>query len=257
MARTPLVVALVVALAGALAYYVVRDFTRRDRPAHAVMPCGSDDREREVVATLEGKFCIEKNTEDLIKSTLKGQRLWEPEIVDQFKKYVHAGDLVVDAGAYIGEHTMQLARLVGPAGQVIAFEPQRDIYDELLVNLDLNHMDNVRAEFAALGNTNARVTMNAPSEGNAGATKVGKGGNLVELRTLDSYKLDKVAFMKIDVEGFEYELLEGAKQTIARDHPILSIEIWGKNQPRVLPLLDSYGYRTEKIGPDDFIALPK
>jgi FkbM family methyltransferase len=256
MVRTPLLVALVVALAGALAFYMVRDLTRHEHH-DASTPCAAGDTERKVVTTVEGKFCIENDTDDLIKTTLKGQRMWEPEIVDQFKKYVHAGDLVVDAGAYIGEHTMQLARLAGPTGTVIAFEPQLAIYEQLLVNLELNHMSNVRAEFAALGATNARVTMNAPNEANAGATKVGKGGNIVPLRTLDSYKLDKVAFMKIDVEGFEYDLLQGAKDTIARDHPILSIEIWGKNQPRVLPLLDSYGYRTVSIGPDDFIALPK
>jgi FkbM family methyltransferase len=256
MVRTPLLVALVVALAIALAFYMVRDLRVREHRAAAV-PCSPDDRDRQVVSTLEGKFCIEKDTEDLIKSTLKGQRMWEPEIVEQFKKYVHPGDLIVDAGAYIGEHTMQLARLTGPTGKVIAFEPQLDIYQQLLVNLDLNEITNVRAEFAALGNASARVSMTNDHEHNAGANRVGAGGNRVELRTLDSYKLDKVAFMKIDVEGFEYELLEGAKDTIARDHPILSIEIWGKNQPRVLPLLDAYGYRTEKIGADDFIALPK
>ena len=253
--RTPLLVVLVLVLVGALAFYMYRDFTRQCRTRDTT-PCAPDDHEREVVSTREGTFCIEKDTSDTIKWTLKTTGVWEPEIVDQFKKYVHPGDLVVDAGAYIGEHTIQLASLAGPTGRVIAFEPQLHVYEELLVNLDLNHVTNVRAELAALGNANTRISMDPPRETNEGATRVGRGGDRVELRTLDSYRLEHVAFMKIDVEGFEYDLLEGARETIARDHPVLSIEIWGKNQPRVMPFVQSLGYRLTQIGQDDFIALP-
>jgi FkbM family methyltransferase len=257
--RGPFVVAFVLALIGALAHYVYRDLTaasRRYRIVQAVAPCDPDDPERRVFTTPEGKFCFEPDSDDTIKSTLLTKGAWEPELVEQFRGHVHPGDLVVDAGAYIGEHTMQLARLVGPTGQVVAFEPQLRIYEELLVNLDLNHIDNVRAEFAALGNANQRVSMNVAKDTNAGATRVGAGGNRVELRTLDSYRLDKVAFMKIDVEGFEYQLLEGARATIARDHPVLVIEIWGQNQAHVLPLLAQYGYHMQQLAPDDFLALP-
>ena len=254
-----MLVLLIIALAGALAFYMYRDVTGEActaRTIATVAPCDPDDHERQPTATAEGTFCLPHDPTDLIEATLANQQVWEPDIVAQFRALVHPGDVVVDAGAYIGEHTIQLAHLVGPTGKVIAFEPQLRVYQQLLVNLDLNHVDNVRAEFAALGDRDARVSMNAARASNEGATSIGKGSNRVALRTLDSYRLDKVAMMKIDVEGFEYELLAGARATIARDHPILVIEIWPDNQARVLPVLEAAGYRVQKLGPSDFVALP-
>lgn len=261
--RTPVVVGLIAALAGALGYYAYRDRTAWHEPyrfVRAVTPCDPADAERRVFATPEGKFCLEPDSKDTIKQTLQKGHVWEPELVEVFRRQVHAGDTVVDAGAFIGEHTKQLAKLVGPSGRVIAFEPQLRIYEELLVNLDLDGVTNVRAEFAALGDKLDRVSMGAARDDNEGATAIGTRSdqnNRVELRTLDSYALPKIAFMKIDVEGFERQVLEGARQTIARDHPTMVIEVWPEHRAAVLPLLDQLGYTTTAVTTVDVLATPR
>src|SRR4029077_19152386 len=68
-----------------------------------------------------------------------------------FQRVVHPGDLVVEVGANIGAHTVELARLVGSDGEVHAFEPQRIVFQTLCANVALNQLTNVRTLQAAVG----------------------------------------------------------------------------------------------------------
>ena len=135
---------------------------------------------------------------------------------------------MVEVGAHIGTHTIPLAHLVGPYGRVYAFEPQRKLYRELHHNLALNGIANVVPLRFALGDGEARiVTMNPPEAGNEGRTAVGRGGDRVELRSLDSFALERVSVIKIDAEGFERHVLAGAAETIRRNRPAIVVEIMG------------------------------
>ena len=158
--------------------------------------------------------------------------------------------MVLDIGAHIGTHTLSMSRWVGPGGIVHSYEPQMKLYQEHLVNMDLNKIKNVRAHFVALGDRSMRVSMGRAKNDNEGGTALGKGGNRVELRTLDSYRFQNVSFMKIDVEGAEYYVLLGAKQTITRNRPSILVEIWRNSTKeeatyqKVVALLTSLGYKT-------------
>jgi FkbM family methyltransferase len=253
-----------------LVQYVYRDIQAEFTPYKRIkltVPCSEEDGERRVFATKLGKFCLEKNNTDLIKGMIRNSLPWERHVIQVLEKHVREGDVALDVGAYIGTHTLVLSRLVGPRGRVLAFEPQYKAYQELLVNLDLNDVRNVRAEMVALGSTNQRVTMNAARDDNEGGTAIGAGGNRVEIRSLDSYRLDKVSLIKIDVEGFEREVLEGARQTILRHQPVIVLEIQGGdrspeeiakgNAGRVLRLLAEYGYQATQIQGFDYVALPR
>ena len=147
---------------------------------------------------------------------------------DAFKRTVKAGDVVVEAGANIGAHTVLLSQLVGDAGRVFAFEPQRLVYQTLCGNLALNSIENVFAYEMALGDVAGRMSMEAPVTSTG--VNVG-GGRLVEeasdgvpVRTLDSFGLERLDFLKADVEGFEGRLLSGAVETIGRCRPLLYVE---------------------------------
>lgn len=151
-----------------------------------------------------------------------------------------------------------MARLVGPKGRVHAFEPQTKVYQELLANLNLNHIKNVVAHFAALGNTHGIIAMNIPSLQNEGGTQIGSGGNRVELRTLDSLELKNVSLIKVDVEGFELPVLQGAKKTMQTSKPALLLEIWNtttkqkRNMKKIVDLLKSVGYtKFQRINTSD------
>ncbi|MBI3838866.1 MAG: FkbM family methyltransferase [Planctomycetia bacterium] len=146
-----------------------------------------------------------------------------------FRQLVQPGNVVVDAGANIGAHTVVLAQLVGPTGGMLAFEPQRILYQTLCANLALNSIPNVFCFNSALGAAPGSViipSFNYLKEGNFGGLALGEyqAGEPVPVLTLDSYKLTRCDFLKADVEGMEQQVLLGASNTIARLRPILYVE---------------------------------
>ncbi len=158
------------------------------------------------------------------------------------------GDVVVEAGSNIGSHTVPLARTVGPAGLVHAFEPQRVVFDLLAHNLRANGLDNVVLHNAAVGDRPGTVGIPVPdyaSPGNYGGVSVGGlDGEMVPLETIDGLNLDRLALLKADVEGMEAAALEGAARTIARCRPAIYLENdRADRSPGLIALIQGFGYR--------------
>jgi FkbM family methyltransferase len=156
-----------------------------------------------------------------------GEYSWlESELFAQLLK---PGAVVIEAGANIGAHTVSLSRLVGAGGAVLAFEPLRLVFQNLCANLALNQCANVWAFQQALGAANAMTPVPSldPTQPNnfGGITLRGAQGNdIVPQRTVDSLELGVCHLLKADVEGMEIELLQGARNTIARCRPALYVE---------------------------------
>ncbi len=149
--------------------------------------------------------------------------------VDLFRLLVRPGDVVVDAGANIGAHTVFFAERVGPQGLVLAFEPQRLLFQTLCANLALNSIPNVVA--IARGLSSAQGSMTIPildyaSTNNFGGISLSAGGagEAVPVTPLDAFNLPQCALIKVDVEGMEEEMLRGSAELIARCAPILYVE---------------------------------
>jgi FkbM family methyltransferase len=154
--------------------------------------------------------------------------LSEPEI-DLFRGFLRPGMVAVDVGANIGTHTVCFAQSVGPSGRVFAFEPQSVLHQLLVGNVTLNGCANVIAENKALGASAGSVVvpfLDYAREGNFGALELGAWaqGETIPVATLDSYALPICHLIKIDVEGMERDVLEGAHTTIARHRPLLYVE---------------------------------
>lgn len=207
--------------------------------------------------------------DDTIKDTIREGRSWETFMMPLFEKYIIPGSTAVDIGAHIGTHTITMSRLIGPNGKVIAFEPQRKIFRELYWNCYKNNVNsNVRLYRFAIGNNHAIVEMNKSTKGNEGNTEIGSGGDLVELRTLDSFHLENVSLIKIDVEMFEDNVLFGAKKTILKNRPIILIELMGGYNYDTAPewvkkridhsknILFDMGYNLIHLGHHDYLAIP-
>ena len=174
-----------------------------------------------------GRFFID-DAEDMIKQVIVAGYEWERHSVELFEELIEPGSVVVEVGAHIGTHTVPIARLVGPWGRVYAFEPQRKIYRELYHNLALNGVTNVVPLRYAIGSGETRIIeMNPTTPGNEGGTGVGAGGDRAELRSLDVFGFKRVSLLKIDVERYENEALDGAMDTIRRNRPAILIEIMG------------------------------
>jgi FkbM family methyltransferase len=154
--------------------------------------------------------------------------LSEPEI-ELFRRYLRPGMVAVDVGANIGTHTVCFAQSVGPSGRVFAFEPQSMLHQVLRGNVALNACRNVVAENKALGARPGSIIvpwLDYAREGNFGALELGAWtqGETIALAPLDSYALDPCHLIKIDAEGVERDVLEGASATVARHQPLLYVE---------------------------------
>lgn len=146
-----------------------------------------------------------------------------------FKRIVQPGSTVVEVGANIGVHTVELSRLVGANGAVYAFEPQRLVFQALCANLALNQCANVFASHAAVGAENGTILVPAidpAARANFGGVSLHgeQAGESVPLLALDQANLPACHFIKADVEGMEVEVLRGAMETIRTHRPILYVE---------------------------------
>lgn len=148
--------------------------------------------------------------------------------VGLFRQLVRPGDTVVEAGANIGALTLPLARLAGPNGRMLAFEPQRAIHAILTTNLTLNGLSQVAAERVALGAAAGEIRVPVvplSARANFGGISVGgAAGEPCPVRTLDSYALSALRLLKADVEGAECDVIAGAAATIRALRPILYLE---------------------------------
>jgi FkbM family methyltransferase len=166
-----------------------------------------------------------------------------------FRQLLKPGMTVVEVGANIGAHTVELSRLVGPAGHVHAFEPQRMVFQTLCANLALNACANVFAHQAAIGAASGEILVPvlAPDRPNnfGGLSLIGATqGERVPLRTLDELGLAACHMLKLDLEGMEIEALQGGATLVRRFRPALYVE---NDRPEradeLIRLLLSWNYR--------------
>lgn len=214
-----------------------------------------------------GSFYLDSRA-DMIKDRLRSGIGWEGFFQSIMASHIKAGTTVIDIGAHIGTQTVAMAKLTGPKGRVISFEPQMKMYAELVMNSLLNDCTNVVAYRCALGAQEQTIEMNPSMAGNEGATAIGQGGDEAQMISLDSLHLDNVSFIKLDVENYEYEVLLGALDTIRRNRPYIILEVMGNTyRPidgrnelvhRTLNLLKEEGYKLLYIEGSwsDWLAIP-
>lgn len=152
-------------------------------------------------------------------------------------------------------------------GRVIAFEAQEGIYHALAGNIAVNNCLNATAYWAAVGSASGQLRVTVPDylvPGSFGSLELRQrektefigqpidcsdvGMRTVEQKTIDSLGLERLDLVKIDVEGMELDVLEGAKATIRRCTPVMVIDIIKTGAAAVKTLLHESGYRTYAMG---------
>ena len=165
-----------------------------------------------------------------------------------FDQILQPGAVVIDLGAGIGVQTVFLAHKVDPGGRVLAFEPQRLLFQTLCGNVALNSASNVFCWNMAVGAANGATTVPHFDVKNPDAIVGMPLGNCPDgesaaVVTIDSLSLHRCDLIRIGCEGMEDEILAGATETIARFKPILYIECDRRAaQPALLQQLDALGY---------------
>ena len=169
--------------------------------------------------------------------TRMSQRLWldsyeSKSIYDDtenfFLKYLHPGDVVVDVGANIGWYTLLCAASVGKEGRVYAFEAHPTTFQYLEENTGLNDFDHVELYELAIGNAYGEIQL--PDSPSDGLNKVitGDGVSVAQRRLDELIPAGPIALIKIDVEGFELFVLQGAIGILEHVQTIL-FEIWDEH----------------------------
>jgi len=184
-------------------------------------------------------------------------------------EFLAPGDVAVEVGANIGSLTVPLAKAVGDAGTLIAFEPQPVLFQNLCANIALNGLRHVRTINAAVGETQGSVRLpklDHTKPGLFGAHGIGSqddGDAIGVLRLDDALQVSRCKFMKIDVEGMEANVIRGAQEFIRRCRPILYVENDRDDKsPELIALLQGLGYALywhlpPLFNPDNYFAAPQ
>jgi FkbM family methyltransferase len=154
---------------------------------------------------------------------------WEPDVVSAIVSALKPGMTAIDVGAHIGYYTILLAKCVGPTGQVLSLEPFPENFALLQKNVQLNELQQVqtfpKAVFSRAGELTIGVPDDLSDSGNASLVhNLGAKQFHVSAITLDSLHC-RPDFLKVDVEGAEYDVLLGGQETIARSRPKMLIEL--------------------------------
>lgn len=196
-----------------------------------------------------GIFMFNRN-DRFIGRSLDHYGEWCESEIGLLQNFIASGDTVVDVGANIGTHTVAFAGMVGDTGKVLAFEPQRLPFQHLCGNIAINCLTNVYCLQKAVGcsNGSAKIPALSPYElHNFGAVSIGEqgiAGEDVDAITIDSLGLKSCRLIKIDVEGMEPEVIQGASTTIATLKPVLFVENnMADKSSRTLAAIIDAGYK--------------
>jgi FkbM family methyltransferase len=189
----------------------------------------------------------------------------EPEVAQFMIRVLREGDTVIDAGANVGFFTVLMAKLVGPTGHVIAFEPNRDTFDRLCDNVLLNQTPGaeiVVPRLTALWDSVRDLPLYTnpidPGLTTLRAFREVNGSQYVRTAVLDHGVAGKPRLIKIDIEGAECHALAGAERLLTVDRvPFILSELnepalrrFGKSAHDLRDFMRHHGYDTFVPQPD-------
>jgi FkbM family methyltransferase len=192
------------------------------------------------------------NPFDIIQATQCRGGFFEQMELVSLKKYVGTKKVIAEIGANIGNHTIFYAHHMDPI-KILPFEPNPKSISILRKNIEINEFEaeiDQRGIGFGLGSTNGVYSIAQDDINSLGAARLIEGigqDGFVEVRAFDDLIGDlKIDFMKIDVEGMEFEVLKGASDTIESQKPLIYIEVWNQGLPSLENWIKRFNY--EKIG---------
>jgi FkbM family methyltransferase len=185
----------------------------------------------EYVVVNEFVFVIHKN-DTCVSDSLRSNQLYEKFFLSFVKQFIDPSKNIIDLGANIGTHSVIFSTYT--SGIVYSFEPQKMVYDVLTKNITLNRCDNVRTFNFGGSDKDDLFYMNVDYESkiNHGAFRIcdktyiePNNALKIECKQIDRLNLQNIGFIKIDVEGHEYQCMLGLVNTIQKYNPVIMIEV--------------------------------
>ncbi len=214
-----------------------------------------------VIRTPEGVFVLRDDTHLSRWIEQHGRLDIAAGEIRLFQQHIPYGGTVINAGASLGDHAATYARLVGPEGTVLAFEPHPVTYEALARNMAI--FTNVICFNGALGEREGDQEF--ALEQNIGASHIFRGATpgveevtrKVQVGTLDQIipsLSKKVDFIHLDAEGMEPEILLGGRELIGRFRPVMLLEVcpghlarYGRTEADLMSILSDAKYRVETL----------
>ena len=208
------------------------------------------------------RFALFPNDNAITSSIIEGWQYEQYMFEFLYKNHIKTlGKDIIDIGGNNGNFAIDFAHMVGDNGKVHSFEPQRLIYYQLCGNVFINGLDNVYCHNLAVGSCVDKVYIETPNyfeKGyvNFGNVKVGDKGDLVMHVPLDSFENDfkDVVFIKIDVQGYELNVINGAVNTIKKHRPYIFVEFEeyllqnaGTSEKELQEKIESLGYVVKRF----------
>ena len=183
----------------------------------------------------------EIHSESSIDYQIAKNGIYDRYVGDKLKEHIKSDGTILDIGANVGGLSLPFAKKYVPLGKVYAFEPNMNVINQLKKNIEINGLKNIIIVPVALQENPSiqEINFNIRQQNEEGRINNGistiqenpffnlKKQN-VKCTTVDKFvddeKIQKIEFIKIDVEGSEYRVLEGASNTIQRDLPIVVYE---------------------------------
>lgn len=206
---------------------------------------------------------------NLYKNSLLSKLIFEGDFelneINFLKKILKKDDYFIDIGANIGLFSINAARIIGENGKIISFEPSPVTFSRLKENIDLNNFKNVDIRNIGISDKKGELTLNISETGHDAwdtfATNIDKKMfnkcTTVPVHTLDEelkeFDKEKIALVKIDVEGWEKFVLHGAKDFLTKYEPVLMVEFTennteaaGYNVLEIYDIMNTFGYQWYK-----------
>jgi FkbM family methyltransferase len=173
---------------------------------------------------------------------------YDRKITRLCQKLLRPGDIALDIGANLGVVALTMGRAVGTTGQVHAFEPNPALHPILTQSISRSER-NITLHKFALGSSTGEMKLSVPKDNIGAASLMRSNGTEVkcEVRPLDDVVAGDIRLIKLDVEGFENEVLQGAKHILTSACPFIILETNEhlsrpfKTYPAIATLLES-GY---------------
>jgi FkbM family methyltransferase len=194
-------------------------------------------------------------------------RLWlgsyEPEKMQLAASLLHQGDFAFDIGANAGIYSLLFSDRVGPSGRVVAFEPSLTNIGYLRRHMALNDATNVSLVPAAVSRQTGKAMIDLGSDSSTG--QISPDGALqIDTITLDDFVAEencRPSLIKVDVEGAEVEVLEGASATLRDVAPLLLIATHSATlKAACTEFLEHHKYEVRQLGvgplSDELVAMP-
>ena len=213
----------------------------------------------------------------IYRNSIAIDTLWEPNICALIAENIKPNTDFLDIGANIGLITLGVRKALSGTGKIHCFECDNRTFNFLsfntshynnilLYNFGLSDKQNIGSMSVNIYNFGCNhfsSTMDETFEyeHNKINTNLTKNNHIYfSLLPLDFLKdtfTNKISVIKVDIEGFEYHFLIGAKEVILQHRPVIIIEIFKQNKLKVDELLTEYGYIGNYLGKEDYIYYPK